>query len=147
VRLLLPEALLRGIEAHGELSYPHEGAGLLLGTLADDERRVKRILPLPNEFEESNRNRRYRVGPKVMMQAEDEADRLGMTIVGIFHSHPDHLPVPSAFDREWALPWFDYLITSVEAGTAGKSRLWRLREDRGQFDEIALEIERPEEVA
>ena len=53
----------------------------------------------------------------------------------VFHSHPDHPNLPSEFDRQWALPWFSYLITSVEQGVANQSRSWRLTDDRDRFKE------------
>lgn len=138
--------ILRQIEGHGEGSYPEEGAGLLLGELREDDRLVRQILTLPNSFDESKRARRYLIDPRAMMDAEDQADRLELAIVGVFHSHPDHPAEPSTFDREWAMPWFDYLITSVQAGTAGDSRVWRLADDRQQFREIPLVLERFEEA-
>jgi proteasome lid subunit RPN8/RPN11 len=144
--LKLPAALLHQIETHGEGAYPLEGAGLMLGDLDGDDRSVSRILPLTNSFEESKQARRYLIDPQAMMDAEDKADRLGLAIVGVFHSHPDHPAQPSEFDRQWALPWFDYLIVSVRSGAAGGSRVWRLSDDRSQFDEITLVLERSEGV-
>lgn len=144
--LRLSAVLMRQVEAHGERQYPEEGAGLMLGDLDGEDRTVRRILTLPNRFDESKRARRYQIDPQQMMDAEDEADRLGLSIVGVFHSHPDHPAQPSDFDRQWALPWFDYLITSIQAGHAGDSRVWRLHDDRGQFDEVPLILERSEEV-
>jgi proteasome lid subunit RPN8/RPN11 len=58
----------------------------------------------------------------------------------VFHSHPDHPNHPSEYDREWALPWYSYLITSVNAGHATESRAWRLQEDRSGFDAEELLI-------
>jgi len=56
----------------------------------------------------------------------------------VFHSHPDHPNRPSEFDREWAMPWFSYLITSVQAGRAVESRSWLLAEDRRGFEEESV---------
>lgn len=65
---------------------------------------------------------------------------LGLDIVGVFHSHPDHPNRPSQFDRDWALPWYSYIITSVSAGKAVESRSWRLADDRTNFTEEDIEI-------
>jgi proteasome lid subunit RPN8/RPN11 len=69
-----------------------------------------------------------------------EAERLGLSLIGVFHSHPDHPDQPSEFDRQWAQPFFSYIITSVEAGKAVESRSWRLEEDRSQFVEEIIQI-------
>jgi proteasome lid subunit RPN8/RPN11 len=70
---------------------------------------------------------------------EEEADRLGLELVGVSHSHPDHPNLPSEFDRQWAWPNFSYLITSVVEGNAVESRSWRLNEDRASFSEEDLQ--------
>ena len=131
--------LLARIQAHGESAYPEEGAGFLLG--ADgDPRRVTEILPLPNTFDVEMRRRRYLITPEAYGQAEDTADGLGLSLIGVFHSHPDHPNHPSETDREWAQPYFSYIITSVEQGRRVESRSWRLTEDRSGFLEEQIRI-------
>lgn len=141
--LSIPAALLAQIWAHGQLAYPEEGAGLMLGALDNDDRRVTHLLPLDNHFQPALRNRRYLIAPGDLLQAEDEAERLGLEIVGVFHSHPDHPPHASEFDTQWALPVYSYLITQVQAGRAVGSRSWRLSEDRGAMLEEPVHIANP----
>jgi proteasome lid subunit RPN8/RPN11 len=130
--LEMTASLLARIQTHGESAYPEEGAGFLLG--ADgDPRRVTEILPLPNTFEAELRQRRYLIAAEAYSQAEDTADGLGLSLIGVFHSHPDHPNHPSETDREWAQPFFSYIITSVEQGRRVESRSWRLAEDRSGF--------------
>jgi len=130
--------VLSQIRADGEKAYPEEGAGLLLGQDQNGRRQVTAILPLTNSREETARHNRYLISAEDMMAGEMEAMRLGLDIVGIFHSHPDHPNRPSEFDREWALPWFSYVITSVQDGKATGSRSWRLEDDRQAFTEEAI---------
>ncbi len=137
--LIVPTNLLRSIHAHGEAAYPNEGAGLLLGRVADGAKTVVDILPLANEWEAGEQYHRYLLTPQDMLRAEDEAVRRGLDVVGIFHSHPDHVPEPSAMDRDWALPWYSYLITSVQKARAVASRSWQLRDDRSAFDEETIQ--------
>ena len=133
--LQMVRALLDQIHRHGEEAYPEEGAGFLLGRPGQ----VERILPLPNAREDAARHNRYLITPEDYLKAELAADRLDLSLIGVFHSHPDHPNLPSDFDREWAQPFFSYLITSVEKGKALESRSWSLMEDRSQFvEEIIL---------
>ena len=132
--LRIPEDLLSKIHAHGEQAYPEEGAGFMLGSDAV-ERDVIDLLPLSNAREDAARRNRYLFTPEDYLKAEVEAERLGLSLIGVFHSHPDHPNQPSEFDREWALPWYSYLITSVQSGKAVESRSWRLLEDRSGFEE------------
>lgn len=138
--LEIPRKILAQIWAHGESAYPEEGAGFLFGTVDGEQRQVKAILTLNNAREEGARHNRYLLTPQDYLRGEQEAARLGLDVLGVFHSHPDHPSRPSEFDREWALPWFSYLITRIEGGRAMESRSWRLREDRSAFEEEVLQI-------
>ncbi len=132
--LKIMQELLGRIHAHGEEAYPEEGAGFLLGA----EGQVDDILPLPNAREDSARHNRYLIAPEDYLKAEMTADKLGLSLIGVFHSHPDHPNCPSEFDREWAQPFFSYIITSVQSGKAIESRSWRLAEDRSRFEEETI---------
>lgn len=138
--LLISSQLLENIHAHGESAYPEEGAGLLLGTAIGGQKQVTQIMALANSREEGARHNRYLLTPQDYLRGEQEADRLGLDVLGVFHSHPDHPNRPSEFDRDWAMPWFSYLITSVQAGQAVESRSWLLTEDRSQFSEEQIMV-------
>jgi proteasome lid subunit RPN8/RPN11 len=136
-----PQTLAQ-IHAHGESAYPEEGAGLLLGSVEGNYKRVASIITLDNAREDDARHNRYLLKPEDYLHGEKEAARLGLDVLGIFHSHPDHPSRPSEYDREWAMPWFSYMITSVDSGLAVESRSWQLSQDRERFIEepvIALE--------
>jgi proteasome lid subunit RPN8/RPN11 len=137
--LIVPASVLRSIHAHGEAAYPNEGAGLLLGQAADGNKTVVDILPLENEWEAGEQYHRYLITPQDMLRGENDAARRGLDVIGIFHSHPDHVAEPSTMDRDWALPWFSYVITSVQKAKAAHSRSWLLRDDRSAFDEEAIQ--------
>ncbi|MFN2199439.1 MAG: M67 family metallopeptidase [Anaerolineales bacterium] len=139
-RLEIPPELLERIHRHGESAYPEEGAGFLLGHGDGDRRVVTDLLTIRNAREDSARHNRYLMTPKDVLDGEIEAERRGLDIVGVFHSHPDHPNRPSEFDREWALPWYSYIITSVNAGTAVESRSWRLSDNRLVFNEEEIFI-------
>ncbi len=132
--------ILRQIHAHGEFAYPEEGAGLLLGAADIDRKRVSVVMGLSNAREQAARHNRYLITPQDMLRGEQEALRLGLDVLGVFHSHPDHPNRPSDFDREWAMPWYSYVITSVQAGQAVESRSWRLEEDRSAFIEEQIQV-------
>jgi proteasome lid subunit RPN8/RPN11 len=139
--LHLGDELLAQIHEHGEQAYPEEGAGFLLGTYSDNgTRAVQAIFPLLNSREDEARHNRYLITPEDYLKAEVAADKLGLSLIGVFHSHPDHPNRPSEFDREWAQPFFSYLITSVQAGKAVESRSWRLIEDRSKFEEEEIKL-------
>ena len=135
---IAPELLVK-IQNYGDKAFPEEGAGFLLGV--DGEiRRVLSLLPLPNARESEARHNRYILTPQDYLAGEDEADRLKLLLLGVFHSHPDHPNQPSEYDREWAQPFFSYVITNIQSGRAVSSRSWRLLEDRSDFIEEPVRI-------
>lgn len=141
--LLLSPDLARALESKGEAAYPEEGAGLILGHVDGERRRASHLFPLPNRSPEESRRRRYTLDPRDLLRAEAEAERLGLDILGVYHSHPDHPARPSETDLELALPWYCYVITSVEHGRAGESAAWRLADDHSRFEAYAIDILTP----
>lgn len=141
--LLISQELIALIHQHGENAYPEEGAGLLLGKVDGGRKQVTAILPLSNTREDGARFNRYLLSARDYLYGEEQAARRGLDVLGVFHSHPDHPNRPSEFDREWAMPWFSYLITSVNAGKAVSSRSWLLSEDRRSFseEEVIIAVE------
>jgi proteasome lid subunit RPN8/RPN11 len=135
----IPVDVMRQIEQHGESAYPEEGAGFLIGS-DGAARKVEAIFRLENAREQDARRNRYLITAEDMLTAEREAERQGKDIVGVFHSHPDHPDRPSSFDQEWALPWFSYVITTVDTGRAVESRSWKLRDDRTAFEEEQINV-------
>src|SRR5579862_3474309 len=114
---------LRGrIFAQLQTTYPNEGGGFLLGQRRDNLVTIREIRPITNVYETEEQFHRYAMTPTDWMKLEDEADSLGLTLVGYYHSHPDHPAIPSEFDRVHALPNFSYLITSVQKGKAVEIR-------------------------
>ena len=128
--------LIKQMSAHVESAYPEEGAGFLIGV----EGEVRQILALENAREDSARHNRFLFTPEDYLHAELTADRLGLSLIGVFHSHPDCPNVPSEYDREWAQPFFSYIITRVDQGSAVSHRSWRLVEDRSKYEEEEISI-------
>lgn len=139
--LRINEKLLAQIHAHGEEAYPEEGAGFLLGRDDKSIRQIEQIFTIENAREDAARHNRYLVTPEDYLKAEIKAEELGLSLIGVFHSHPDHSNQPSEFDREWAQPFFSYIITNVNQGDALDSRSWRLSEDRSKFIEETIFIQ------
>lgn len=139
--LSIAPTLLHAIEAHGEAAYPNEGAGLLLGQADGEHKTLAAVLPIANRWVAEEQYHRFLITPEDMLRGETEAARQGLDVIGIFHSHPDHVAVPSGFDRDWALPWYSYIITAVEKAKAVATRSWRLREDRSGFEEETLAVQ------
>ncbi len=131
--LNLSRAVDAAVRAHARQTYPHECCGALIG----QDTEVLEAYPLPNTTEEGPR-RRFLVRPADYRLAEQRAAKRGLTLLGFYHSHPDHPARPSQYDLDHAWPSFAYLIVSVRDGQDRELTCWRLRDDRSQFDEAGL---------
>jgi proteasome lid subunit RPN8/RPN11 len=154
----LSSDLERELRSHAARDYPHECCGVLLGTIETEpiatyypedrekcdlevrnvEVKVVRALrPLENVHEEGH-ERRYLIAPQEMFNLEREARAGGQKILGFYHSHPDHPARPSEYDRDWAWPWYTYIIVAVAKGEPKELTAWTLDDDRGAFEEELL---------
>ena len=116
--LRLTRAIFDEIRAHGEQTYPLECCGVLVGRSLADGWLVEAAIPAGNTRTDSAHNR-YHIAPQELIAAQREGRKLGLDIVGFYHSHPDHPAQWSATDFAEA-HWFGcaYVITAVEKGKA-----------------------------
>ena len=124
------------MKAHGEDTFPNECCGFFYGEEKDDVRWVtiaKRII----NVKEGDRRRRFEISGKDYLGAERFATQEGLTLLGIYHSHPLHPAIPSKHDLEVAMPWFSYIILSVEPSGFHHVRSWQLNESR-EFEEETI---------
>ena len=132
--LLLDSRHLSAIRRHGEADYPAEACGLIGGSVDGHRKTAVQLVPLVNQRTDSARNR-YLIDPESFRRGEERLERDGLDVIGVYHSHPDHPPVPSAFDREHAWPRLSYVIVGIERGRAADTKSWVLADDRGTFEE------------
>ncbi len=131
------------IRKHGETEFPHECCGVILGDVLDAngqrERVIRELRPLTNVHEDGH-ERRYLVSPDQMFALLREERKTGRKILGFYHSHPNHPARPSVYDRDWASPWYTYIIVSVMDGVSDLMTAWQLEEDRQNFaaEELAI---------
>jgi proteasome lid subunit RPN8/RPN11 len=138
--IVLPEVAVEAIRLHASESYREEACGVLYGRLESNAKRVVRATPMVNSRTDE-RHRRFIVTADDYRLAEAEAARSGLTLLGFYHSHPDHPAYPSRYDLEHAFPFFSYVILGVDEGAPREMRSFVLSEDRSEFVEELLEQE------
>ena len=131
--LLIEEESLRQMIRDAEQSFPDECCGFFFGSEVGDDRHVLKVIPVHNA-KEGDKRRRFLISGKDYVAAEKFADENGLQLLGIYHSHPGHTPIPSEHDREAAQPYFSYVIISVMNGLFSSLRSWRLNES-AEFEE------------
>jgi len=128
---------LEDIQSYGQQTYPEECCGFLFGTEINNERVIHEVVPIDNSRQD-NKERRFLITPEDFIEAERRADNLNLSLIGFYHSHPDHPAIPSEFDREHALPFYSYIIISVSNKKPAEIRSYQLADDRESYIEEKL---------
>lgn len=138
--LKLNQNILDELNRDALRTFPDECCGFLIGRDVDDHRIIDQIIVVDNN-KEGDKKRRFEISPLDYLEAEKYADENGLTLLGIYHSHPNHPSVPSEHDRVAAQPFFSYLIISVRQDEIVSHQSWRLNDDF-QFVEEQVESEK-----
>jgi len=146
--LVIPSALIAAIERAAEDAYPEESCGLLAGRFDSGGRLVVTRVRASANLAAGDRRAAFEVDPAVRFALMREIADTGETIVGHYHSHPDHPAEPSARDLAMAFePELIWLITRVAAGRAEESRVFAvvLADGGGgeRFAPLPLAVEPP----
>jgi proteasome lid subunit RPN8/RPN11 len=132
--LRLSIELEKNIRADGEAAYPNECCGVLIGEVDNEGvKTAKRTLTIDNAREDGEQYHRFLITPEDMLRAEQTARAAKLDVIGFYHSHPDHPSVPSGYDKDHALPFYSYVIVSVDNGKARLFTSWELKNDRSDF--------------
>jgi proteasome lid subunit RPN8/RPN11 len=142
--LLMSAATYNQLRSHGEQTYPHECCGVLLGHSDERTSTVQAAIPAGNARTDSAHNR-YQIAPQELVKIERQARLHGLTIVGFYHSHPDHPAQWSATDLAEA-HWLgcSYVITEVTQGSAVLTNSFLLSgatEEEKQFEQQKIRVE------
>ena len=145
-------AQIQAMKTHAENTYPEECCGLLVGHIKEDVKTLVQVIPTENAWDtqaevfqgvngsqrqSGTKRNQFSIAPEVMLKVQKQARDRELDIIGIYHSHPDHVAVPSEFDRAIAWQRYSYIIISVQQGIASDLRSWTL-DSHHQFQPEAI---------
>lgn len=135
------------IKQHGHDTYPDECCGALVGTLSEQgDKEVREVVRLKNSYNremaadlglienERGMRNRYVIDPKDLFQTERDARAKSLSIIGFYHSHPDHPAAPSKYDLRVASAGYSYVIVSVSKGAPQEITCWQTDSSRERFE-------------
>jgi proteasome lid subunit RPN8/RPN11 len=121
--VLIPRPLVNRILSHAQSGGDDEVCGLV----GAREGMPSSVYPIANAA--ADRSRRFRMEPRVQIDAMRRMREAGEQLFAIYHSHPHAPPVPSATDlAEAAYPESLYLIVSLNTQGVLELRGFRLGE-------------------
>ena len=109
--------------AHARTVYPNECCGAMLGSVGDGLKRVTAAMPLENAHQGPQASR-YELRPEDLLNADREARRQGLDLVGIYHSHPDCAAYFSETDLKNSCPWYSFVVLSIHNGEFDHANSW-----------------------
>lgn len=142
-QVILSELAIAAIQEHGREAFPYECCGFLYGT-ETEKRQIELAIRVPNS-KEGDQRRRFAISPGDYLWAERYALEHDLQLLGVYHSHPNHPAIASETDLSMAVPFFSYVIISVNNGIPGEIKSWQLAEEDRRFEEEILRLERASE--
>src|SRR5215472_17462364 len=100
--LYLSSAARAQLTNHAEQGYPNEICGVLLGKHVAGIRVINGVIPIDNSFEAGEQCHRFLITPEDMLGAERSARERRLSVLRVYHSHPDEEARPSEYDRDHA---------------------------------------------
>ena len=97
-----PKAL-QAMTDHAEAAFPNECCGFFYGSEDGSVRSVTTSTEVTNS-KEGDQRRRFAISDMDYLRAERHAAKEGLTLLGVYHSHPLHPAIPSEHDLAVALP-------------------------------------------
>ena len=138
MRLEIADQARNVIYQDSEQAFPNEACGFLFGIDKRGKRLILEAVKVLNG-KVGDQTRRFKIDASDYTKAEAYAERNGLTLLGVYHSHPLHPAIASEYDLKYALPFFSYVITSIgEEGYVQDIKSWQLNEQY-LFDEEKIE--------
>ena len=120
------------IVAHGLSGKPLEICGLLVGSREGENALVKEVY----EVDSADKSEKtYSLDPLKYMKIDGDAQKRGLEILGIYHTHPATQPFPSPTDvarAHWEdsddliFPGYSYLIVSLRDPSRPEPRSFQI---------------------
>jgi proteasome lid subunit RPN8/RPN11 len=79
-------------------SLPNESCALLLGNNTNKDNEIQLIETLSMKNSDASPTTRFRIDSQELINGYLRAEKMGLNVIGIFHSHPAP-PIPSSTDK------------------------------------------------
>jgi len=135
--LHLARAHEQQIEREARAGYPHEVCGLLIGHVTESGASVIRCVSAPN-VTDGDPSRRFSIAPEFLLDTQRQVRDEGLTVIGVYHSHPNQAPQPSRTDVAQGWPDLFYVICRSDVDSCGPMTAWRLDAQANAFEQVTV---------
>jgi [CysO sulfur-carrier protein]-S-L-cysteine hydrolase len=96
--VILTQFQLERLASLAKDSLPNESCALLLGNNTNKENEIQVIETLSMKNSDASPTTRFRIDSQELINGYLRAEKMGLNVIGIFHSHPAP-PIPSSTDK------------------------------------------------
>lgn len=138
--IYLTEQQAGGLIEHSKREFPDEACGVLVGEYVGQtkgEGKVKTVYQMTN-MDRSPRT--FFMNPNEQLKVMKEIRKSGLSMVGIYHSHPKTEAYPSMRDVEFAYyPGMSYVIVSLKDKDNPSIRSFKIKEGKVSEEKVRVE--------
>ena len=95
---ILTQSQIERLSSLARDSLPNESCALLLGNNSNKDNEIQLIETLSMKNSDASPTTRFRIDSQELINGYLRAEKMGLNVVGIFHSHPAP-PIPSSTDK------------------------------------------------
>ncbi len=128
---------LKKIEAHALKTFPLECYGLFIGTFDQDRVEVKEVV---NGKNMAGSPVAFEADPEFVYVEHTKAEKRGLRLVGIYHSHPNLHAFVSSRDADFMKYWQNlaWLILGLSEDRVFESKAFSMKEDKIEELEVVV---------
>ena len=108
-KIIISKAFRENLAQHANKQDPYEACAILLGNTDEETWETTEIF-LAKNTDKSEIN--FTISNEQLLEGYNKAEKNGLSVVGIFHSHPKSEPSPSSTDVQFMkgnpVPWVIY---------------------------------------
>jgi [CysO sulfur-carrier protein]-S-L-cysteine hydrolase len=95
--ITIPSKEFGSILSEFDANKPYEACGILTGIICEKVATVEKAISITNV---KRTRSSFELDPQQLYNAWNNADKNGRDVIGIYHTHPSFLAIPSSWDRE-----------------------------------------------
>ncbi len=138
--IYLTEQQVEVLIEHSRREFPDEACGILAGEYVGQTKREGKVKTVYQMTNIDRSSRTFLVNPREQLKVMKEIRKLGLSMIGIYHSHPKTEAYSSMRDVEFAYyPGVSYMIVSLKDKDNPNIRSFKIEE--GEVSEEKVRVE------
>ncbi|MGC8816339.1 MAG: Mov34/MPN/PAD-1 family protein [Candidatus Hadarchaeum sp.] len=137
MKLKIKSSDLKKIEAHAREAYPYECVGLLVGTSAKGVFDVREVVKAKNTLDSPVA---FEADPQFVYEVYRGAEKRGLQLIGVYHSHPNLHAYVSARDAAFMKFWGHLVWVIIGMSKDAISEIKAFTMQEGKVCDVELEV-------